>query len=356
MNRRELLTTLCSATAFSSFGLPATGVAATPGLEASLQDVWNAWRTAHMDATGRVIDGPQESSSHSEGQGYGMLLAATMGDRATFDRMEAWTHLNLAVRQDNLMAWRWIPNAPVRVADLNNASDGDLFRAWALLRAARRFEAPEYREAAQAIVLDLIETCIVHRPGADPLLLPAATGFETERGFLFNPCYSMPLAMTELSTEFGQPVLAAAARGAVELSRQLALEGVVPDWIEVTPEALGPAEGFSFDAGYEAMRVPLYFVWSGLQDHPAVRRFAEAQSTAPSGVAATRISRASGRVTATSSEPGYKAIAALASCAASQQAGSRIPPFSTSAPYYPATLQLFAMIAQAEALPVCVPI
>ncbi|MCA0939645.1 glycosyl hydrolase family 5 [Salipiger pacificus] len=358
MNRRELLASLCATSLSGALSLPAAALAATSGtgLEDSLRDVWEAWRDANMDATGRVIDRLQKSSSHSEGQAYGMLLAAMMGDRAAFERMDAWTRLNLAIRQDSLMAWRWLPDAPVRVPDLNNASDGDLFRAWALLRAAQRFEAPEYRAAAEAIVRDLAKSCIVHRPGADPLLLPAARGFETEAGFLYNPCYTMPLAMHELATEFNQPVLAAAARGAVELARQLALEGVVPDWVEVTPQAVGPAKGFSFDAGYEAMRVPLYFVWSGLRDHPAVLRFAEAQSRVPPGLAATRISRGTGEALSTSTEPGYKAIAALATCSARQEVGARIPPFSPGAPYYPATLQLFALLAQAEALPACVPL
>lgn len=358
MNRRDLLASLSATGLFGALSLPAAGLAATSStsLEAGLFDVWEAWRDANMDATGRVIDRLQKTSSHSEGQAYGMLLAAMIGDRATFERLDAWTRLNLAIRQDALMAWRWLPDAPVRLPDLNNASDGDLFRAWALLRAAQRFDAPEYRTAAEAIVLDLVRSCIVHRPGADPLLLPAARGFETEAGVLYNPCYAMPLAMQELAAEFNQPVLAAAARGAVELARQLALDGVVPDWVEVTPQALGPAQGFSFDAGYEAMRVPLYLIWSGLGDHPAVLRFAEAQSRVPPGLAATRLSRGSGEALTTSTEPGYRAIAALATCSASQEIGSRIPPFSPSAPYYPATLQLFALIAQAEALPTCVPL
>ena len=77
---------------------------------------------------GRVIDRPQGMASHSEGQGYGMVLAAEIADgRRPFGRMMDWSEANLAIRPDNLLAWRWQPDVPGRVADPNNASDGDLF-------------------------------------------------------------------------------------------------------------------------------------------------------------------------------------------------------------------------------------
>ena len=357
MNRRSLLSGMAALVGL--IGTAAATSAQTLGLEANLQDVWLAWRTANLDATGRVIDQFQRNSSHSEGQGYGLLLAATLGDQRAFERMETWTRLNLAIRSDNLMAWRWFPDEPVKVPDLNNASDGDLFRAWALLRAARRFNIPDYRQSAKLIVSDIVASCIARHPGGadhDPLLIPGAEGFRTEAGFIYNPCYAMPLAMTELATEFDVPILAQAARGAVELARTLAQDGVVPDWVEVTPSGVRAAEGFSFDAGYEAMRLPLYLIWSGLKDHPAVLRYAEAQERLGAGLVATVIDRETGRALSTSNDPGYRAISALADCTVRQSVGSQIPPFSSSSPYYPGTLQLFTMIAQIEASPMCIPI
>lgn len=357
MNRRNALSGLMALAGCASFGTGGWGQ--TSAIEAKLQDVWLAWLDTHVDATGRVIDGLQGNSSHSEGQAYGLLLAATMGDHRAFERIENWTRLNLAIRSDNLMAWQWFPDELVRVPDLNNATDGDLFRAWALLRASRRFNVPDYHRVAEQIVSDVTESCIVAHPagnGFDPLLIPGVQGFETPAGFVYNTCYAMPLAMTELATEFDKPILAQAARGAVEMARELAQVGVVPDWVEVTSSGPRAAEGYSFDAGYEAMRLPLYLIWSGIADHPAIRRYAEAQSRVPVGRVATQIERETGRAIATSPDPGYKAISALAVCAANDSVGSDIPPFSTSSPYYPATLQMFAMIAQIEASPMCIPI
>ena len=96
------------------------------------------------------------------------------------------------------MAWRWLPESPVRVPDTNNASDGDLFRAWALLLASERFLVPEYRERAAAIAADLAARCIAEGPDGTLLLLPAAEGFRTAEGVIVNPAYAMPLALEAL--------------------------------------------------------------------------------------------------------------------------------------------------------------
>ncbi|HPD93113.1 MAG TPA: glycosyl hydrolase family 5, partial [Pararhodobacter sp.] len=71
----------------------------------------------------------------------------------------------------------------------------------------------------------------------------------------------------------------------------------------------------------------------------------------------TRVDPASGSVLEASNDPGYRALAALVSCAgATGSVGSDMPPFDPSQPYYPATLQMFAMIAANQVSPECVPI
>jgi endoglucanase len=70
----------------------------------------------------------------------------------------------------------------------------------------------------------------------------------------------------------------------------------------------------------------------------------------------TIIEPTSGTVIEASNDPGYRALAALVSCAGSAQVGSDMPPFDPNQPYYPATLQMFAMIAANQVTPECVPI
>ena len=98
---------------------------------------WQAYKARFVTDQGRVVDTGNNEISHSEGQGYGMLIAVAAGDRATFDRIWGWTRANLMVRDDELIAWRWEPRKRPGVADMNDASDGDILVAWALAEAAR---------------------------------------------------------------------------------------------------------------------------------------------------------------------------------------------------------------------------
>ena len=111
---------------------------------------WRAYRTTFVSPEGRVIDNANGGVSHSEGQGYGLLLAAFAEDREQFQLIWSWTANNLKGRPDPLLAWRWDPKKG-QIADTNNATDGDILVAWGLAEGARRFARPDYLTAAKAI-------------------------------------------------------------------------------------------------------------------------------------------------------------------------------------------------------------
>jgi endoglucanase len=341
----------------------AQGLASGPaGQQHPLWPLWEAWRRANLEFSGRVIDGPQGGASHSEGQGYGMLLAAEIGDGDAFYRMAEWTDANLAIRPDNLLAWRWQPDVPGRVADPNNASDGDLFYAWALLRGAERFGDARFRQRATGIAADLARTCIAARPDRPsvPILLPAEFGFVDETGATVNPSYMMPRAMREVAEATGIPQLAGAARAGLDLMAEIATVQLVPDWVQITPSGLQVPANFSGNMGYEALRVPLFLAWSGERTHPALRRATTMLDGARAGLAPaqnpTVVDARSGAVLETSADAGYAAIHALSSCAAQGGGGAAIPGFDPGQPYYPATLHMFALLSQSELYPSCLPI
>ena len=361
MNRRSFMS-MSAGTALAGLGAGIVAGAAraeTPrGPAHPLWPLWQSWKNAHLDFSGRVIDAPQRSASHSEGQGYGMLLAAEFGDSAAFDRMADWTHTNLAIRGDNLLAWRWLPDTPERVPDLNNASDGDLFYAWALLRGSEVFGQTRWRSRAMDVVADLVRLCIASRPDrpGTPILLPAETGFVNDDRIVFNPSYIMPRAMRELASASGDMQLARAAESGLALMEELAGQGLTPDWLELSAGGPRPAEGFSPHAGYEAIRVPLFLLWSGDYRHPAALRAADAMSRAPEGRAGVVMDARTGEILEYSQDAGYRAVAALTQCVAFDEVGSAIPPFAGNQPYYPASLHLFTLLAQMEMFPACRPI
>lgn len=360
MNRRMLMTGLAALAMLPPLArAQAQGEVATPDRVHLLDAAWQAWKAVCLAEDGRVVDGFQNAASHSEGQGYGLLLAAMMDDRASFDAMLDWTTRNLAVRDDTLLAWRWQPDAVPPVADRNNAADGDLFHAWALSIAATRQQRPELTERAAAIVQDLLRLCVVEHPdGSGALLfLPGADGFRSAQQVVINPSYYMPLAMQQLATATQQPRLQQLAEDGVRLIDGLAGTGLVPDWVCLTASGrVAPPARFSQNAGYEAIRVPLFALWSGHAASPAVTGFAKAAAAAPGADYPVVFDATTGAVIERSAHAGYGAIAALAACAASPTPGSAMRPFVKDQPYYPATLHLMALIAQVSQFPECVPL
>nr|AJD73979.1 putative cellulase [uncultured microorganism] len=370
MNRRRFLSCLCGAPALGAASLAASGLPSpaagqmlfmTSDLSRTAAPVWQAWKAGYLQPDGRVVDRLQQNSSHSEGQGYGMVLAVEFDDREAFAAMFDWTERHLALRSDALLAWRYLPDAGERVPDRNNASDGDLFYAWALMRAARRFTDRRYLERATDIAQALAAHCIRPSP-EDParlLLLPAVQGFVHDRRVTVNPSYLMPLAMNELAAATGVQELAQCARDGEALLARLAQDGLVPDWVAISPDGIAPAHDFSQNAGYEAMRVPLFLLWSGLATHPAITQMQRVyeQTVRPGAAVPTVIEPTSGVVIEGSDDPGYRALAATITCAGrGGEAGSDMPAFDPRQPYYPATLQMFAMIAVNEVVQQCIPI
>ena len=356
MNRRTMfLLTGCAFVPGLAWGQDAVAPAAAHPLMPS----WQAWKAAFLEADGRVVDTLQSGASHSESQGYGLLLAATVGDAEAFALIDRWTMANLAIRPDNLFAWRWLPAEPAGVPDLNNASDGDLFYAWALIRGAETLGRPELVDRATVIARDLAAVCIRPHPDGSGRLLfaPASAGFQRGDGLIVNPSYYMPLAMRDIARVTGVTAFAACAADGEALLGALSAQGLIPDWIEIRADSMVPAEGMSDNSGYEALRVPLFAIWSGLADSALVSRAAAALAAGKAdGQTPTVMDRLTGVVLEASPDRGYAAIASLSSCVGADPAGAGMPRFAISQPYYPATLHLMALLAQIETSADCVPI
>lgn len=101
-------------------------------LSSEIDASWLVYKTRHIDRSGRVKDNGNGGISHSEGQGYAMVLAATIGDRKAFDKIWAWTKTELMAGGQAFAAWKWDPKAVPHITDPNNATDGDLLIAWGL--------------------------------------------------------------------------------------------------------------------------------------------------------------------------------------------------------------------------------
>ncbi len=228
---------------------------------------WESWAARFVRPEGRVVDTGNGGVSHSEGQGYGMLLAQAAGDRAVLDLLWQWTERNLAVRDDGMFAWRWDPSTPkAPVADRNSASDGDLLVAWALARAGREWGEASYLARAKALA-DALKDKVVVRQQSETLLLPGATGFVRPEGPVLNLSYWVFPALRAMAALDPDPVWTALEGSGMRLlgKARFGRFALPADWTLLS-DPPRPAPGFPATFGYNAVRIPLHLVWAGIDD------------------------------------------------------------------------------------------
>ena len=101
----------------------------------------------YVDRDGRVVRRDQGGDTVGEGQAYGMLIAAAIGDQRRFNTIWGWTQANIR-RPDGLLSFLWRDG---HVVDPQAATDADLDASRALLIAGCRFNRPSLRQQGIAI-------------------------------------------------------------------------------------------------------------------------------------------------------------------------------------------------------------
>ncbi|HEX6142545.1 MAG TPA: glycosyl hydrolase family 8 [Geminicoccaceae bacterium] len=313
---------------------------------------WLAYLAHYVSPDGRVIDTGNGRISHSEGQGYGMLLAVVHDDRQSFEHIWAWTRDALRVRDDPLFAWRFEPGAgggAGGVTDTNNATDGDLLIAWALLEAGRRFAEPAHVEEAD-LILDAVREKLVVDAGPGPVLLPGAEGFERDDGVVVNLSYWVFPALQAFADHDPEgPWQALVDTGFRLLDRaRFGPDRLPPDWLLIDGEVRLP-DGFDPVFGYNAIRIPLYLAWSGLPRardllEPFETYWASFDGEAPPPAT---LDLATARPGKDRLSRGGLAVAALARFGARNRVSARamMPPLKPDDDYYSSTLLLLSKVA-----------
>ena len=246
---------------------------ATVPTDGSLWPRWVEFRTAAVEG-GRVIDrSDARLITTSEGQSYGMFFALIANDRETFKAIWDWTKTNLCAGDcaKTRVAWLWGASAPVvgnnandgkavtwGVIDSNNATDADLWMAYSLLDAAKRWGVASYRTDALALLERLKADTRVVR-GLGRVLLPANVGFEKNGDVVLNPSY-YPISLLK-GLERVDPFWHEVRLASLRVLYRSAESGFSPDWV-----AFGQRWGTrNRDEGsvgsWNAIRV---YLWAGL--------------------------------------------------------------------------------------------
>lgn len=231
--------------------------------------LWEQYKSAFIQRDGRVIDKRQAQISHSEGQGYGLLCSVLYDDRATFHRVWQWTKDNLQSRKDNLFVWAWGKRQDDLwgVIDYNNATDGDLLIAYALLKASAKWNETSYKAEGLKIVEGIRRHLSISWDNRT-FLMPGYYGFNRgDGGVVLNPSYLIFAAYRSFAEideksfwnkvyEDGLFLMERSRFGKFKLP---------PDWVIYNKTGVAILEEKGALFGYESIRTILYLAW---EQHP----------------------------------------------------------------------------------------
>lgn len=321
---------------------PASGNSDADGL-------WHSFRTRFVAGDGRVIDTANGNVSHSEGQGWGLLFATSFYDKNTFETIFRWTKTMLRRPNDHLHAWRYSPAAIPPVGDLNNATDGDIFIAVALARAAVLWGNDEYAETAKAISRDILAR-LVRRVGRRLVLLPGISGFERPEGTVINPSYYAFPFLASLARIMPSPQWEELQTDGLSLMTEGRFGEwmLPPDWLLLDRDNhLQPASGWSPRFSFDAIRIPLWLVWSRkLPDalYQALHRFWTSRSAFGTPAWANLVTNETAPYPA---PPGMQAVIHLTEATQTHTVPD-LPPIEAATTYYDAALVLLSYLASRE--------
>lgn len=319
---------------------------------------WMLYRHDYVSPEGRVIDTRANGISHSEGQGYGMLIAVLADDQKTFERIWDWTKANLYVRGDSLAAWRWDPAAMPHVTDTNNATDGDLLIGWALAKAAHVWQNRNYARDANQIAEAIADRTVVDTPFGKALL-PGEKGFgakDQPDGPVVNLSYWVYPAIAELGVASARFPADELIKTGLSLTRtaRFGPADLPADWISLKGISPVPANAYPAQFGHDAIRVPLYLAWYSRDHADLLMPFADAWRDTSKG-AASVIDLATATTLSQMPDAGYRAVTELVGCSLGRDTVAPTAAAFETTDYYPSTLHLLSLVAIAERYPRCLP-
>lgn len=233
--------------------------------------MWERYKQSFLSEDGRVVAHAQDKTSHSEGQGYGMQLAFLHDDRVAFEKLWQWTRNNLQLRSDSLFAWHWgkRPNGVWAVLDFNNATDGDILIAFALLQAGEAWRVESYRNEAFRIIRD-IRTLLAVNWNGRTFLLPGYFGFDHGESVVLNPSYLIFPAFRAFGLVDQAGFWNKVRQDGLFLIEQSCFGSLclTADWVALDGDRIMPAPGKAPYFGAEAVRVLLVLATEDASRYP----------------------------------------------------------------------------------------
>jgi endo-1,4-beta-D-glucanase Y len=212
---------------------------------AAIAEAYARWKVHFVRNNNQIVAPEQQNAITSEAMGYGMMIAAAMGDKAAFDQFHGYVK-SQGGQGNGLMTWK--------NGGSGSASDGDIDIAYALLMANAQwpsggYKTPSDQMAAAILSLDIVNNVV--RGGSQFQSAP------------FNPSYFAPAAFRKF-TGFGAAITENFRLVNANVSANT--NGIPTDWANPStgaPSGPGSAQvtseitdGESGAMGYDAARVP----------------------------------------------------------------------------------------------------
>lgn len=316
---------------------------------------WEHFKERFLSEDGRVIDTGNKNITHTESQGTGMLFALFANDYRSFNRIWFWTQSHMR-RSDGLYAWKWDPDHPEGpITDDNNATDGDLLLAWALLLAGTVWERDQYTEAANEIIAG-IEAKIIEPFANRMILRPGVYGYDGFETRTLNLSYCVFPALQEIAAHTRSDIWVDIYRDCLVFvqNANFGRYALPLDWITFDAKgAMAPAPRKPARFGYDAIRVPLYLVWAGHNTPRFIERYRKAwnqfgrRETPPSW-----INPFTGEAAPYEAANGFLAVRRLVDMAVERNKGRRqvsrrswLPAVNGGDDYYSASLVMLSTLA-----------
>jgi endo-1,4-beta-D-glucanase Y len=228
-----------------------------------LQNSYNDWKARYLTSNGAGghlrVQRPQDGyDTVSEGIGYGMILAAYIGDRPTFDGL--WNYAKLHFNANSLMHWRI--GADGAVLNPNSATDADEDIALALIVADKKWGG--YTNDATTLISNILShdvesTANVLKPGD-------SWGGANDPHPITNPSYFSPGYYKVFQAYTGNARWGLVVDKTYQIIASInarsgaGTTGLLPNWANPSgdPVDMNYYGGFqnSYDYTYDASRVP----------------------------------------------------------------------------------------------------
>jgi endoglucanase len=241
------------------------------------------------------------------------------------------------------------------VTDTNNATDGDILIAWALMEGAKRFGEVEYRAAAVDLAT-AIYTGATGEGDYGPVLMPGVVGFSADDrpdGPVVNLSYWVFPALPVLAKAAPDHDWAALRQSGLDVLRaaRFGKRDLPSDWIALGGDRPHPARGFEPSFAYNAIRIPLYLAWAKAGERKDLAPFMALWSE--NGGRIRTIDVKTGIPLETMGGVGYQAVAALVACAMEAKPIPAALRAVSPDHYYPTVLQALSVVAAEEVYSGC---